>query len=172
VILSLAIFLKGIQTERTTFPFDAATFTANWNAAAESTDRPLLMLTAPKLRAEAAHDDLTFTTKFTETLYVRGRVDPKSEKMVEVSVIGDPSIDDTSLMAAAMDLLVAATEPGLTPAQRVDALQELGLVGGGTDADGAATRVATDYAVGRDPDTGIIGLGAAPHSTLTSRLKR
>jgi hypothetical protein len=172
VILSLTIFLKGTQTERTTFDFDPVTFTANWNAAVDATDRPVLALASPRLRSEAGSDDTTFTTRWTETLYVRGRVDPSSGKMVEVSVIGDPAADDAALVASAMDLLVAATEPSLTTDERIDVLQELGLVGGGSDADGAATRGDTDYVVGRHPDTGVIGLGAAPHSTLTSRLKK
>jgi hypothetical protein len=167
VLVALAVFIDGLQVNTLTFPFDATTMTERWNQVANDTGRPLLALSAPRLR-DNGNGDLIFGHEWTDTFGFRGRIDTESGMLVELSVVGDSAADGGEIIVEAMDLLVRITEPELGNEARIATLQELGVIGGDPFADLAATRGDTDYAVALATNGTTIGMSAAPHSSFTS----
>lgn len=160
LVAGLVFFIGLRQPQRALFELDQETFVDRWNEAAAVTDRGDLELTmSPAIRPDGS-DDLVFVHDWSDTMVLRGRIDPDTMRLVEIGVTGDPDLDGGERLANAMDLLVAATEPDLTGEERIETLQELGIVGGGTP-DARAVRGGTDYVVGVGLD-GRVGMGAAP----------
>jgi hypothetical protein len=163
VVAAVVVFATSFDRSRTAFDFTPGEFSERWNTFASATGRELLALSEPIL--DAAGEDPTFEHAWSDTLVLTGRVDASSGLMVEVVVVGSPGADGGELIASAMDLLVATTEPGLDAEARAGTLQDLGLIGGGGTPEAATTVGTTDYQMGVS-QTGTVGLAAAPHSTL------
>lgn len=166
MFLAVWVFVQSLQVDRLTFPYDAQTFEQRWNHAAAGVDRPELAIGPISPRLDDT-GDLVFAHAWSDTFMLRGRIDPETDRMVELAVIGDREVDGGELMVVAMELLIGATEPGLSAGERLSTLQELGLVGGDPTADLRAQRGNTDYVVAAS-GSGTIGMSAAPHSRLTS----
>lgn len=161
VLLAVVFFLNGLGSDRITFGFDAAELAGTWNDTAEGAGRPLLTMDEPAPRPDES-GDLVFGHSWSGDFSLRGRIDPQSGHLIEISVIGDPAMTGGQLMIDAMDLLIWVTEPSLTAAERLSTLQELGVVGGDPIADLRATRGDTDYVVAGTETA--VGMSAAPHS--------
>jgi hypothetical protein len=160
VAVAVVVFVGGFPSGRTTLGFGAEVLVERWSSAVEATDRQRLRLPLPSMVAEGAPPELVFTQRWSETLALRGRADPDTLMLVELSVTGHPAEDDPALIAAAMDLLVAVSEPELDPAGRLLLLRELGIVDGGAGAL-RATRGSVEYRYAVDA-TGAVGMSAAP----------
>lgn len=166
IFLAVWVFVQSLQIDRLTFAYDVTTFEERWNHAAAAMDRSELAIdpVAPRLDDSG---DLVFAHAWSDSFMVRGRIDPETDLLVELAVIGDRESDGGELMVDAMELLVRSTEPALDAAERLSTLQELGLVGGDPTADLRATRGETDFVVAAS-GSGSIGMSAAPHSRFTS----
>jgi hypothetical protein len=166
IFLAVWVFVQSLQIDRLTFPYDAGTFEQRWNHAAAGIDRLELAIDPISPRLDDT-GDLVFAHAWSDTFMLRGRIDPETDRVVELAVLGDRNVDGGELMVDAMDLLIRSTEPDLDGEQRLSTLQELGLVGGDPTADLRAFRGSTDYVVAAS-GSGKIGMSAAPHSRVTS----
>ena len=167
VVLAVVYFVTSLDSDRVTFDFDPAIMAQTWNDAAAQAGKPLLAVEEPNPRPDES-GDLVFGHAWSDRFSLRGRVDSDTNQLVELSVIGDPTMVGGQLIVDAMDLLVRVTEPTLSGAERLATLQELGVVGGDPTADLRATRGNTDYVVAAAPNGTSIGMSAAPYSTFTS----
>jgi hypothetical protein len=164
MVIAVMVFVSGLQTERVTFDFDATEVESRWNAAA-----PLDLSIEPIVPREDDAGDLVFGYEWAEAFSLRGRIDPDTGNVVELSVIGKPDAVGGERMIEAMTVLVEITEPDLTSEQRDGTLQELGVIGGDPTADLRATRNQTDYVVAASNDGTTVGMSAAPYSRVTSQ---
>lgn len=167
MVVAIMVFLNGLNVERLTFPFDAATMADRWNQEAAALGRPELAIGTLDLRPDGARE-LVFAHGWSDTFLVKGRVDEGSGSVVEISVIGNRHRDGGQAMVDAMELVVAVTEPTLGHDERIATLMELGVVAGDPLADLSATRNNTDYVVAATPAGDSVGMSAAPHSRITS----
>jgi hypothetical protein len=164
VVASVTFFVADLPTERAAFPYDMATFVDRWNNQAAIAGRPTLFISDPV--DALTGDGAVIEYRWSSTMRLRARTEKVGTRLVEVSLVGSPDSDDPDFLAAAIDLLVAATEPDLAADGRRSVLQELGIVGG-SDADLRAVRGGTDY-VAASAAGGLVGVGAAPHSTFAN----
>jgi hypothetical protein len=168
VAVSVLYFVQSLQVDRSTFTFGLDEMTERWNGAASAADAPLLTIDTPTPRLDES-GDLIFAHAWSEELSLRGRIDPDSSNLVELTVIGDPEVVGPDLIVDAMELLIRVTEPDLGAQGRLQTLQELGVVGGDPTADLRATRGGTDYVVAGSSASSEVGMSAAPYSDFTTR---
>lgn len=164
VVASVTFFIAGLPTEQTTFSYDMPAFVERWNTRAAAAGRPTLFISDPVDTLTGGGAVIEY--RWSSTMRLRARTEKAGDRLVEVSVMGSPDLDDPAFLAAAIDLLVAATEPDLAGDGRRAVLQELGIVGG-SDADLRATSGGTDY-VSAAAEGGLVGVGAAPRSTFAN----
>lgn len=167
VVVSVIYFVTSLQIDRETFAFDVDELAQRWNTAAEAAELPSLDIELPAVRPDES-GDLVFGHAWSDDFSLRGRVDPETSMVVELTVIGDPTVVDGAMIVDAMDLVIQVTEPALDDTARLLTLQELGVVGGDPTADLRASRGDTDYVVATATSGGAVGMSAAPVSALTS----
>lgn len=161
VLLSIFAFWQANRMEPIAFPYNRLELVTRWNDTAVATAHSSLAV--PELEW-TNQEERTFGHAWTPTLSVIGRTENHSERVVELVVVGQPAVDGRQRLVSAMDVLIATTEPALTAEERQRILADLSLVDDTTVAlpSGSVTTSVATYRVAADPQTGRLGLGAAP----------
>ncbi len=164
VVLAVIGFWQSNRLEPLAFDFDRTGLVERWNTAAVEAGAPQLSVASLEWTTT---EERTFGFAWSPTLSLIGRTENDSERVVELVVVGEPASDGRDLIVAAMDVLVAVTEPGLSAEQRQRILADLSLVDDTAVAlpvGSVETSVAT-YRVAANPELDRLGLGAAPKAS-------